>query len=278
MVTSERFYSVRRPLAALLVGVGVALLGGLIGLGGAEFRLPLLIAIFELYPHRAIRINLLISLATLAMSAAGRLSFLDAANLAGLRGEILAMLVGGMIAAWIGAAFLARIPKTRILGLIALLLVATAGLLALETLLSGATWVALVHDSPLRPVVAFAAGLFVGGVSSLLGVAGGEFIIPILIFIFGADIRTAGTASVLISVPVVLTGIARHWLTGHYRSRSMFQYLILPMSFGSLVGAIAGSYLAAWTPADALRIALALTLAASALKLWSKPSAAGKSQ
>ena len=43
-------------------------------------------------------------------------------------------------------------------------------------------------------------------ISSLLGVAGGEFIIPILIFIFGVDIRTAGTESVLISLPVVLTG------------------------------------------------------------------------
>ena len=68
------------------------------------------------------------------------------------------------------------------------------------------------------------AGLLVGAISSLLGVAGGEFIIPILIFAFGADIRTAGTASVLISIPVVLTGVARHWLTGHYRSQSLLVY------------------------------------------------------
>jgi hypothetical protein len=41
---------------------------------------------------------------------------------------------------------------------------------------------------------------------------GAEFIIPILILVFGADIRTAGMASVLISVPVVLTGVGRHKL------------------------------------------------------------------
>jgi uncharacterized protein len=46
----------------------------------------------------------------------------------------------------------------------------------------------------------------------MLGVAGGEFIIPILIFGFGVDIKTAGTASVLISVPIVLTGVMRHSL------------------------------------------------------------------
>jgi|SRR5262245_18795993 len=63
MIATERLYPIRRPLAALLAGASVALLGGLIGLGGAEFRLPLLIAVFALYPHRAIRINLLITFA-----------------------------------------------------------------------------------------------------------------------------------------------------------------------------------------------------------------------
>lgn len=245
------------------------MLGGLIGLGGAEFRLPLLIVVFSLFAHRAIRINLLISLATLAMSAVARLGFLHAANLADYRVEIVCMLVGGMIAAWFGATLLSRIPKTRLLGIIAALLLATAGLLALETVLAG-TWTALAHGSPWRGVVAVIAGLFVGAISSLLGVAGGEFIIPILIFLFGADIRTAGTASVLISIPVVLTGVARHWLTGHYRSQSMLLYLVLPMSLGSLLGAAAGGYLAAWAPTDALRITLAIILALSAVKLWAK--------
>ena len=38
-------------------------------------------------------------------------------------------------------------------------------------------------------------GLVVGIVSSMLGVAGGELLIPTLVFVFGADIRVAGTAS-----------------------------------------------------------------------------------
>jgi uncharacterized membrane protein YfcA len=33
---------------------------------------------------------------------------------------------------------------------------------------------------------------------------------------------------------------------------------------------MAGGYLAAWAPTDALRIALALILAVSSIKLWSK--------
>src|SRR5438128_1322422 len=113
--SGDRHYGVRRPLAAFAAGAAVALLGGLIGLGGAEFRLPLLIAVFALYPHRAIRINLLISLATLTAAAAARLGFVHETNVSSYTLEIIAMLGGGIIAAWIGAGLLARIPKNRVM-------------------------------------------------------------------------------------------------------------------------------------------------------------------
>ena len=269
MIATERLYPIRRPLAAFTAGAAVALLGGLIGLGGAEFRLPLLIGVFALFAHRAVRINLLVSLATLAMSAVARLGFLGSTKANVYTVEIACLLVGGIIAAWIGAGLLARIPKANIMSVIAALLLATAGLLAAEAMWSGADWSALAPGSPIRPVAALVAGLLVGAISSLLGVAGGEFLIPILIFIFGADIRTAGTASVLISIPIVLAGVARHWLTGHYRSQTLLTYLVLPMAIGSMIGAVAGGYLAAWAPTDALRLLLATILAASAIKLWS---------
>jgi uncharacterized protein len=130
----QRLYSVRRPAAAFLTGAAVAVLGGLIGLGGAEFRLPLLIAMFELYPQRAIRINLLVSLATLAVSAVARLGFTHDAHLADLVLEIACMIAGGIFAAWIGAGALLRIPKARLVAVIAGLLVAVAVLLVAETM------------------------------------------------------------------------------------------------------------------------------------------------
>jgi uncharacterized protein len=270
MIATERLYPIRRPLAAACAGAAIAVLGGLIGLGGAEFRLPILISIFALFPHRAVRTNLLISLATLAVAAAARLSFVQTTSVADFQIEIAGMLLGGVVAAWLGAGYLRSIPKARMMGVIAVLLLATAGLLAVETLMHGAAWSALTHGSAWTLPVAVAAGLLVGAISSLLGVAGGEFIIPILIFVFGADIRTAGTASVLISLPIVITGVARHWLTGHYRSQSLLVYLVLPMAIGSAIGAMVGGYLAAWAPTDALRLALAAILAVSAIKLWSK--------
>jgi uncharacterized protein len=266
----DRHYPVRRPLAAFAGGAAVALLGGLIGLGGAEFRLPLLIAVFALYPHRAIRINLLISLATLAAAAVARLGFIHETHVASYTSEVVAMLVGGIAAAWVGAGLLSRIPKDRVMLVIASLLAAIAVLLMIETRFAGSTALALPPDQILRVAVGLMAGLVVGAISSLLGVAGGEFMIPVLIFVFGADIKTAGTASVLISIPIVIAGVARHVLTGHFRSRSMLGFLVLPMSIGSIFGAVIGGYLSAWAPSDALRVTLGLILLLSAFKLWRK--------
>ena len=265
---SERLYPIKRPLAAFLSGAAVALLGGLIGLGGAEFRLPLLITVFALYPHRAVRINLLISFATLAFSAVSRFGFTGAANIASYQHVILAMIAGGMVSAWLGAGFLSRIPKDRVSTIIAVLLLVVAALLAIEAA-SPLTAFSALPDAPVIQIpVALAAGFLVGAISSLLGVAGGEFIIPILIFAFGADIKTAGTASVLISTPLVLTGIVRHILGGKFRSQTLLARLVIPMSAGSIFGAMMGGYMAQWAPTDLLRAILAVILAASALKLF----------
>src|SRR5205823_1590380 len=54
-----------------------------------------------------------------------------------------------------------------------------------------------------------------GIVSGLLGVAGGEYRIPALIFLFGVPTVFAGTISSLASIPVQLTGWLEHRKLGH---------------------------------------------------------------
>ena len=275
--TSERLYPIRRPTAAFCAGAAVAVFGGLIGLGGAEFRLPVLIAIFEVFPHRAVRINLLISLATLAVSAIARFAFIHSTDVSAFSVEIVAMLAGGAIAAWIGAGLLARIPKRRIIAIIAALLVAIAALLVFESFFAGATDFVFPADHSLRGAVAFTAGLFVGAVSSLLGVAGGELIIPILIFLFGAESQDGRNSESPDQHPGRphrhRTSLANRSLPFAHHAR----YLVLPMSAGSVLGAVAGGYLAAWTPNDLLRIGLASVLAVSAVKLVLSRASANRS-
>lgn len=262
-----RFYAVRKPFAAFMAGAAIALLAGLIGLGGAEFRLPVLIMVFALYAHRAVRINLLISLATLLAASVIRLQLVPEAGLSRFTGEIIAMALAGTAAAWTGAGMLARIPRQRMQPLVAVLLGGIALLLVAEAFWDGSSGVAPVSGAA-SIALALAIGIGVGTISSLLGVAGGEFIIPALVLVFGLDIRTAGTASVLISLPIVLAGVLRHLLGGKFRSTTMLAHLVVPMSLGSVMGALLGGYASAAVPQDGLRAVLAALLLASAWKLW----------
>lgn len=260
-------YTIRQPALAFLAGVAVSILGGLIGLGGAEFRLPILITIFALYAHRAVRFNLLVSFVTLGFAAMTRVTTLPDIYVPAYADIVLAMIAGGLVSAWIGAGWLARIRPERLMSIISALLLVVSALLFVETALADVQLPTLPNEVLLRVCMGVVAGLLIGAVSSLLGVAGGEFIIPILIFVFGADIKTAGTLSLLISLPVVAIGVARHRINGHYRSADVITYLVLPMSAGSMVGATMGGLLAGTAPTDALKIGLAVILAWSAIKL-----------
>lgn len=55
-----------------------------------------------------------------------------------------------------------------------------------------------------------AAGFIVGVIASLLGVAGGEFLIPTLVLLFGAVIKLAGSLSLAVSLPTILVGFTRY--------------------------------------------------------------------
>lgn len=262
----DKAYEIHRPVLAFLSGALIALFGGLIGLGGAEFRLPLLISFFALFPHRAVRFNLLVSFVTLCFAALTRLR-LQHIDLSEHATVVAAMIAGGTIAAWIGAGLLVHVSKFKLLTIIAALLAVVGLMLISEAMwLHPAQW-ALPQDHAVRALAGLLAGVLVGTVSSLLGVAGGEFIIPILIFAFGLDVKTAGTLSLLISLPVVAAGVIKHRMTGHYRSHDVLRNLVLPMSAGSIVGAIGGGVLAAHVPTDAIKLMLGLVLFTSAVKL-----------
>src|SRR6266513_1944652 len=73
----------------------------------------------------------------------------------------------------------------------------------------------LLPASPMAQLMAgMVIGIGVGLVSSMLGVAGGELLIPALVLIFGADIKTAGSASILISLGIVGVGLWRYLRAG----------------------------------------------------------------
>ena len=62
----------RRPVLAFLLAIPIAILGGLIGLGGAEFRFPVLAGPLPIHGRQAVPLNLAVSLVTLGIVALAR--------------------------------------------------------------------------------------------------------------------------------------------------------------------------------------------------------------
>jgi sulfite exporter TauE/SafE len=113
-------------------------------------------------------------------------------------------------------------------------------------------------------------GLGIGLLSSLLGVAGGEMIIPTLIFAFGANIKTAGTASLLISFPTICVGLLRYAKNGAFSDRRPLTETVAPMGIGSIIGAMAGGLLVGIAPVSILKLMLGAILIISALRIFRK--------
>jgi uncharacterized membrane protein YfcA len=113
-------------------------------------------------------------------------------------------------------------------------------------------------------------GLIIGAISGLLGVAGGEIIIPTLLLGFGAPIKAAGSLSQMVSIPTVLTGFVRHYRAGSLEDRALLTRLILPMGLGAIAGAIGGGLLAAMAPSGFLKAVLGAILIVSSAKVFAK--------
>ena len=249
------------------MAIPIAILGGLIGLGGAEFRLPVLVGPLRYSPRQAVPLNLAVSIITIAASLVIRSRTLSFAPVAPHAPAIIALITGAMIAAWTGAAHFGRLSDAWLERMIlALLLIIGVALIVEGFLLGGAP--ALLPASTVSWIVAgLVFGVIIGLISSLLGVAGGEVIIPTLMFAYGADIKTAGTASLLISLPTVAVGIGRYARLHAYASRSLAE-TVAPMGLGSVIDAVIGGLLVGSVPATALKIGLGVILIISAWRTF----------
>src|SRR5918998_3287760 len=172
----------RSPIAALLYGAPIGLLGGLIGLGGAEFRLPGLAGVFGYAARRAVALNLAISLITVVSALLIRGGTLSFAPLLGLLPFVVAMIAGAVSAAYVGTGLVHRVSERLLERVILVFLVVIGSALIVEAFLPQDVPGLLPDPLLVRIVAAALFGLVVGLVSSLLGVAGGETTLPTLLF------------------------------------------------------------------------------------------------
>jgi uncharacterized protein len=178
-------------------------LAGLVGLGGGEFRLPVLMYVVG-YPARAaVPFNLAVSLLTLTFALVVRSRTISVGALVPYLNEVVGLAVGGVASAFYGARFVGAIRSEHLIKTIAALLAALGVLILFEVVYPFQHAQVIPAGAGFHFGAGFALGIIIGLVSSILGVAGGELLIPTMMFIFGAGIKTAGTASIVVSVCVV---------------------------------------------------------------------------
>lgn len=252
--------------AAFGGGAIIGMLGGLIGLGGAEFRLPLLIGACRFVALEAVIVNKATSLVVVASALPFRAAAVPLGDVATHWPIILNLLAGSLLGAWLGAGWATRLTSTTLYRVIALLLVGIAALLLFGHDQQGGG--PALATGNLQLVAGVAAGFIIGVVASLLGVAGGELLIPTLVLLFGVDIKLAGSLSLAVSLPTMIVGFTRYSRDRSFAILGESRAFVLVMALGSIVGTFLGGQLLGMAPSTILLPLLAAILIASAIKVW----------
>ena len=248
-----------------MAGAAVGVLGGLLGLGGAEFRLPILIGIFGFEALPAVILNKAMSLVVVAFSIPFRIPAIPLTETLAHWPVIVNLLSGSLLGAWAGASWAVGLKSSQFYRIIAVLL-----LLMAAALLVGHTF---NSNGPALTGVAFmvtgtVAGFLIGVIASLLGVAGGELLIPTIVLLYGIDVKIAGSLSLLVSLPTMASAFARYSRDGSFavvKEQAGFAAL---MAVGSICGAFAGGQLLKVFSGAILLPLLSGILVISAWTMW----------
>src|SRR4029450_4115600 len=108
----------------------------------------------------------------------------------------------------VGASWATKLKSETLYRVLAVLLVAIAVVLLIGHGADSGGHAALT--GPAQMAAGVVAGFAIGVVASLMGVAGGELLIPTLILLFGVDVKLAGSLSLAISLPTMLVGFGRY--------------------------------------------------------------------
>ncbi|MEM2878800.1 MAG: sulfite exporter TauE/SafE family protein [Candidatus Hadarchaeales archaeon] len=243
--------------------IGIA--AGLLGVGGGEFRLPILICLLGFPVPAAAAANLIIGTLTVATGLARRLvaGVFDPAAL----WMILSMSAGSIFGAYFGSGLTGKVSEKRLKQAVGALLV-ILGLKFIHGALTEEFPYGSVVGHPLDLWLGAALGALIGVACGALGVAGGEFRIPAFVYLFGMDVKGAGTVSLAVSLPTVLAGGMKHGMMGHIDRR--VAYACVAMGVPAVVGATIGAALVPGAAEVLLKMLLGIVLLLATVRMGIK--------
>jgi len=245
-------------ISGLLTGIAA----GFIGVGGGEFRIPVLVRVLRFPLRIASGVNLLVGLFTVVLSVYRRWgkSTLNDDDV------VLLWIMGvvSIVGAGLGVLGRQRLPLRPLSFFVRAYLV-IVGVWMLYESLAHADHVLLNPAGMHRWALAGVIALVIAAASGVLGVAGGEMRIPALMYLFGLPIIEAGTLSLMVSIPTLASGAATDRKLGGLPNSAVRVALI--MGVASAVGVVLGTALIPYADRHIIKGALGVVLLLSALRL-----------
>lgn len=229
----------------VVIGLAGGFFGSMVGLGGAVVMIPLMTGWARVGQHKAHAVSLV---AVVFTGLIGALSYAGGGSLdISLAVPIAAAAV---VFAGFAAAYSSRVPAALLKLIFGLLLLGAAALLIFGLDIGGGgiggAW---------RFPAALLLGLGSGLLTGLLGIGGGAFIVPLLVFAFGFDQHLAQGTSLAIMIPAGLVGTIVHARAGRLDSK-----LVIGLVLGVAAGAFLGGKLALLLPERPLQIIFGVIL------------------
>jgi uncharacterized protein len=256
----------RDGVIAVISGLLTGVAAGLIGVGGGEFRIPVLVQLLGLPLKLAGGVNLVVGLFTVVLGVSRRwgqhASTRDDLVLAGI------MAVVSVIGAAIGVFGRQKLPLRPLKWVTCVYLVIVGAWMLYEAI-AHTEHVLLDLRGAGRWILAALVGFVTAVASGILGVAGGEMRIPALLYLFGLPIREAGTLSLMVSIPTVAAGA----LTDRHLGRlpNTVLRIALLMGAASAVGVLAGAALLPYADRDVIKGSLGIILMLATVRLTVAP-------
>jgi len=190
-------------LLALLVGLFVGAVVGMLGAGGGLLSMPILVYALGIDPHSAVASSLVIVAASASMSL---IPHARRRNVGWRDGALFGVL--GILGTVVASRLAAYVPSDLLMALFAVLLLLVAATMARRTLRPSRT---LEEQAPAprhRLLALILTASATGILTGLFGVGGGFIVVPALLIVLRTDIRRAVGTSLFVVLINSLVGLA----------------------------------------------------------------------
>ncbi len=226
----------------------------------------MLVSVLRLATLEAVILNKAVSLVVVGAALLFRANAIAPSDLIDHIGVVLNLLAGSVVGAWWAAGHAITMPRGWLSRIVMTMLTALALVMLWEALAGHPdASTPLLAAGPTRYFVGVVAGLAIGLFAALLGVAGGELLIPTIVLLYGMDIKLAGSLSLMVSLPTMIAGFARYTRADAFVVLRQEKLLLRWMVIGSILGAAAGALLLGLIPTHWLLGLLGVILLVSAI-------------